>query len=165
MAKWIEIAERFFEYHENLDEEIYEMNSLAPRNDNNNENQKYYEKKLNSALNDEGIKNIALTGIYGSGKSTILNTFKKNYHEKWSFADISLLTFNIDMNEKENSDKKELSELELQLIERSILQQLFYSVEYDIIPNSRFKRIIQSSRRKHFFIFSLVLLFISGYVS
>ncbi|HHE3508711.1 TPA: hypothetical protein ACPDKD_002049 [Pasteurella multocida] len=165
MAKWIEIAERFFEYHENLDEEIYEMNSLAPRNDNNNENQKYYEKKLNSALNDEGIKNIALTGIYGSGKSTILNTFKRNYHEKWSFADISLSTFNIDVNEKENSDNKELSELELQLIERSILQQLFYSVEYNIIPNSRFKRIIQSSRRKHFFIFSLVLSFISGYVS
>src|SRR5690554_6296693 len=45
----------------------------------------YYTEALSWALENrkkQDIKNIALTGPYGSGKSSILKTFQKNYKEK-----------------------------------------------------------------------------------
>lgn len=123
--------------------------SLAPRSDNNGNSQKIYENRLKAALEKEGIKNIALTGIYGSGKSTILNTFKVAHAEDWKFADISLSAF-------DTKDKEDLDAEDLQLIERSILQQLFYSVDHDVIPLSRFKRIVKTSEKSKWFLFSLI---------
>ena len=123
--------------------------SLAPRSDNNGNSQKIYENRLKAALEKEGIKNIALTGIYGSGKSTILNTFKVAHAEDWKFADISLSAF-------DTKDKEDLDAEDLQLIERSILQQLFYSVDHDVIPLSRFKRIVKTSEKSKWFLFSII---------
>jgi hypothetical protein len=123
--------------------------SLAPRSDNNGNSQKIYENRLKAALKKKGIKNIALTGIYGSGKSTILNTFKAAHAEDWKFADISLSAF-------DTKDKEDLDAEDLQLIERSILQQLFYSVDHDVIPLSRFKRIVKTSEESKWKLFSLI---------
>lgn len=123
--------------------------SLAPRSDNRGNSQKIYEKRLIDALNKKDIKNIALTGIYGSGKSTILNTFKAKYTEDWRFADISLSAF-------DTKDKEDLDAEDLQLIERSILQQLFYSVDHDVIPLSRFKRIVKTSEESKWKLFLLI---------
>lgn len=128
---------------------IDDIISLAPRNDNGNNSQKIYEKRLIGALEKEDIKNIALTGIYGSGKSTILNTFKAKYAKDWKFADISLSAF-------DTKDKEDLDAEDLQLIERSILQQLFYSVDHDVIPLSRFKRIVKTSEESKWILFSLI---------
>ncbi|GGF01574.1 hypothetical protein SAMN05443634_103223 [Chishuiella changwenlii] len=36
-----------------------------------------YLDKLNETIDTKGINNIALTGGYGSGKSTIIGTFKE----------------------------------------------------------------------------------------
>lgn len=123
--------------------------SLAPRDNNTGESQSLYEARLMAALQDKDIKNIALTGIYGSGKSTILNTFKNNFAECWNFADVSLSTF-------DTKNKEDLDSDDLQLIERSILQQLFYSVSYDVIPLSRFKRIVKTSEKSKLYLFSLI---------
>lgn len=123
--------------------------SLAPRDNNTGESQSLYEARLMTALQDKDIKNIALTGIYGSGKSTILNTFKNNFAECWNFADVSLSTF-------DTKNKEDLDSDDLQLIERSILQQLFYSVSYDVIPLSRFKRIVKTSEKSKLYLFSLI---------
>ena len=123
--------------------------SLAPRSDNNGNSQEIYENRLKAALEKEGIKNIALTGIYGSGKSTILNTFKAAHAEDWKFADISLSAF-------DTKGKEDLDAEDLQLIERSILQQLFYSVNHDVIPLSRFKRIVKTSEESKWKLFLLI---------
>ena len=131
--------------------------SLAPGDDNSGASQDYYEKKLQGALDEENINNIALTGIYGSGKSTILNTFKKKNSNKWNFAEISLSTF-------DTKDKAELDSEDLQLIERSILQQLFYSVNHDDIPLSRFKRIVKTSQGSKRCIFILISIVLISYV-
>ena len=132
-------------------------NSLAPRDDIDNESQTHYEERLKAALKDKNIKNIALTGIYGSGKSTILNTFRKNNSNVWKFADVSLSTFDMENNKKLDSDY-------LQLIERSILQQLFYSVNYADIPLSRFKRIVKTTKKTQLLVFLVITTFVLSYL-
>ncbi|MCC9043859.1 hypothetical protein LNQ81_14360 [Myroides sp. M-43] len=107
----------------------------------------HYSKALLWALENrknEDIKNIALTGPYGAGKSTILKTFQHNYKGKdLKFLNISLATFKdeeprFDENGKKiKVDKTEL----LRLIEISILEQIFYHEEDKKIPDSRFKKI------------------------
>ena len=63
---------------------------------NSSDNQ-HYSDALDWALKNRSIKdikNIALTGPYGSGKSTILKTYHKNYMGKdLKFLFISLATF------------------------------------------------------------------------
>lgn len=66
-----------------------------------------YKEALDRAFNDDKIKNIAITGSYGSGKSSILNTYKKD--SKLKFIHISFLHFKEcdknDINTNENKEK------------------------------------------------------------
>jgi len=53
---------------------------------------------------EKEIYNIALTGPYGSGKSSILKTFKEqNKNKKYQFLNISLATFK---EEPDDTEKK-----------------------------------------------------------
>lgn len=106
-----------------------------------------YAKMLQVALKTPNTNNIAVTGTYGSGKSSFLRTFEKKYAE-WNYLHISLATFEEPENTKNNntqsqtpSDNTQQKENQNQLIERSILQQIFYKEKDKNIPFSRFKRI------------------------
>lgn len=117
----------------------------------------------------EDIKNIALTGPYGSGKSSILKTFQENYKGgELKFLNISLATFKEEKEKKDaegniiESDKTDL----LRLIETSILQQIFYHEEDSKIPDSRFKKIKSYSFPKllaYTFGYSLFLIATANY--
>lgn len=91
----------------------------------------HYLESLEWALRNEKINNIALTAPYGAGKSSILRTFERK-HKQYHYLNISLATF------------KDDGVLDNALIEKSILQQMFYKVNSKEIPQSRFKRIINS---------------------
>ena len=113
------------------------FHSLSPVIDS--EKHKSYCDALEWALTnrkEKDIKNVALTGTYGSGKSSILKTFQETRKNKFEFLNISLATFK---EEKKNDDDKyahlrsevinsdKLSKNDqLRLIELSILQQIFY---------------------------------------
>jgi len=88
-----------------------------------------YSKALSFALENPRIKNIALSGPYGSGKSSIIRTYGKN--SDYKFLNISLASFKED----------EKSHVKTTLIERSILQQMLYGADANKLPYSRFKRI------------------------
>lgn len=113
------------------------------------ESESPYYDALEWALGNPDVKNIAITGPYGSGKSSILRTFEKKY-TKYDYLNISLATFSEDeTSQKAKSTKNTLSALHQKeakneanrLIELSILQQMFYKVSDSDIPDSRFKRI------------------------
>lgn len=128
-------------YHLKLSKEKSESspyNSLSPTD--NAENIDYYIESLNWALlNRDKIKNIAISGPYGSGKSSVIQTFqRKNQNNNFRFLNISLATFK--EIKKGNPKPEEDGEL-LRLIELSILQQFFYHEKDDKIPDSRFKKI------------------------
>lgn len=93
---------------------------------------KKYSKILEWALKNKNIKNIALTGSYGSGKSSIIKTFTRE-HREYSILNISLASF----SDKDIKDNEDIN----RLIELSIMQQMFYHVKHRQIPDSRFKRI------------------------
>lgn len=91
-----------------------------------------YSRALDEAIRNPNVFNIALTGPYGSGKSSIIRTFLKRHHR--SALHISLAAFLPEAGDP----KREVSKQE---IERSILQQLLYGADAYKLPLSRFKRI------------------------
>lgn len=103
---------------------------LAPTDEADKEG--VYAEALNYAMNNERVFNIALTGPYGSGKSSIIKSFLKGYQRP--VLNISLAAFvpGVDAASKE---------VHRQEIERSILQQMLYGADANKLPLSRFKRI------------------------
>ena len=88
-----------------------------------------YFRALKFAINSEQICNIAITGPYGSGKTSIIKSFEKD--NQYKFLNISLASF------KEETE----NQIADNLIERSILQQMLYGADSSKLPYSRFKRI------------------------
>ncbi|MGV3598723.1 MAG: hypothetical protein ACO1PI_12725 [Bacteroidota bacterium] len=119
---------------------------------------KPYLDALKSAIDDPGISNIAITGGYGSGKSTIIRTFQNQYPKpQYHYLNISLASFN-DAKIGTDSDKSSTSTPFERQLEVSILQQIFYHVKPSEIPDSRFKRIINVTWIR-ILVFSLGLVF------
>lgn len=149
------------------------ISSLAPKiltDEKDIEKIQPYLDSLNKTLNQKGITNIALTGGYGSGKSTIIKTFQ-NIHRQHEYLNISLAAFN-DVADEEGNRKAKKEELE-RLLEVSILQQIFYHVKPSEIPDSRFKRIINVTDDKIlsiaigliFWVLSTLILFKFDYIN
>ncbi|NOQ72002.1 MAG: hypothetical protein GQ574_08370 [Crocinitomix sp.] len=118
-----------------------------------------YLDALEYGVEEDKICNIALTGPYGSGKSSIIETFVEN-HAQYNFLNISLASFKEELADQNQEGKKgnkrikgnpqldNKSENLERLVELSILQQIFYHVKASQIPDSRFKRIINYSWEK-----------------
>jgi hypothetical protein len=97
-----------------------------------------------SQAEQRNIRNVAITGPYGSGKSSILLTLRGNYPEKREYLPISLAT--LQANEEETNESAEKDEAQIEglnrKIEYSILQQLIYREETGTVRNSRLRRIV-----------------------
>jgi hypothetical protein len=125
-----------------------------------------YTNALAWALENHKIKNIAISGPYGSGKSSIIKTFEKKY-PGYNYLNISLASFQDNAPEKAKPTTvadgvegtatptafkavaipDDMAEKH-RLIELSILQQMFYRVKAETIPDSRFSRIKSLSENK-----------------
>lgn len=153
-----------------VEENNYE--DLAPNDDVKGE--KEILTLIKQSLKNPKVKNLAITGSYGSGKSSVLRTFEKQNSE-YGYLNISLASFKeiCENNEVKNSNNNPIGNfkiLDINEVEKSIIQQIFYRVEDSKIPNSRFKRIKADSKSlvwelylKSFFIFlwavSVIILF------
>lgn len=140
--------------HDNKEEITQE--SLQPKRINPGEKAYQSVRDIEERLQKGDATNIALTGPYGSGKSSILITLKEDFPQH-HYLNISLATLKPSKTEKDNSGDEtaagvvdeELSKLNLdRLIEYSILQQLIYKEKQDVLPNSRFKRIFHLSGKR-----------------
>jgi hypothetical protein len=124
----------------------YEYHSLSPTDDADEDS--HYSNALSWALqNSDKIKNIAMAGPFGSGKSSILQTFqKKTKNQKLKFLNISLATFhdgdNIGDKKKKTPDEANERNVNLfNLIELSILQQIIFHEKDSKLPDSRLVKI------------------------
>ncbi|ALM53766.1 hypothetical protein [Halomonas huangheensis] len=91
-----------------------------------------YSEAMLFAMNNAKVFNIALTGPYGSGKSSIIQSFLKKYRRRALHISLAAFVPEID-SEGEKVSRQE--------IERSILQQMLYGADANKLPLSRFKRI------------------------
>ena len=119
--------------------------SLTPAllNRDSESDKKQYRSVLNLArkLEEKDILNLALTGPYGSGKSSILRSLKNDY-PKYNYLSISLATLKSPLDDKKN--KIDIDTMNNR-IEYSILQQLIYKEKQETLYNSRLKRIYHKS--------------------
>jgi hypothetical protein len=101
-----------------------------------------YRKALDFAMGNPSIRNVALTGPYGSGKTSVIKTYEKN--SPLRFLNVSLATFS-DPNISSELDLVTPSDEITVKVERSILQQMLYGADTRTLPYSRFKRITKPS--------------------
>jgi hypothetical protein len=115
---------------------------------------------LKSALdNKEGnVRNIAVAGPYGAGKSTFILSFER-YYSKYKYLNISLATFLesavSSLNKPESIAKSVLSDKE---IEESIVQHILYKEHPSKTPASSYKRIPHAYISKRIW-FSIIAFF------
>ncbi len=152
---------------------------------NKNLKEDIYFKALKYAIEDKDIHNIAITGPYGSGKSSVLDSFFKSVEGKDSPVRISLAHFCTNGNTTEDkisndnpntpgnievkyqnkdlgsSDKvtndKEKTERE---VERNIIQQIFYQIPREQTIYSKISRVrnLKCSKRKEYSVFLMVVI-------
>ena len=104
---------------------------------------------IEEKLNDPEVFNIAITGPYGSGKSTVLKSLKAQFPDSHNYLTISLASLTGDIeNDVDNENNKALTPDEQQKVEYSLLQQLIYKEKPETLPNSRFRRIGRRSIKK-----------------
>ena len=109
----------------------------------NIENGDEYIEALNWAFQNKKIKNIALTGPYGSGKSSIIETFLSEDEQKKSDRKDTIrnTSLKISMATFLDGDDGEKIGIDSDEVEKGILKQLFYKVEPRKIPQSRYRKL------------------------
>ncbi|MDT2620724.1 hypothetical protein P7D33_07715 [Lactococcus petauri] len=100
------------------------------------DNSDNYKKYFDEALEDKRIKNIALSGNYGSGKSSILLSYFKNSEYKDKKIQISLAGFG---RKKYGTDDGDDNNENLVNIEKNIINQILYQIPTTRIPLTNFK--------------------------
>lgn len=117
-------------------------------------------REISAAIDHKDVKNIAVTGPYGSGKSSILKTLAEDSRNDRHYLSISLATLKSGIKNKNNNKDGEeqksdnvpgpvadasIENEELnRKIEYSIVQQLIYRESTDDLPNSRIKKIVHT---------------------
>lgn len=88
-----------------------------------------YEEALNFMFEDDEIKNIAITGSYSAGKSSVIESYKVKNKDK-KFIHISLANFESDYPKNDNKES---------VLEGKILNQLLHQIDPSKIPQTNFK--------------------------
>lgn len=118
-----------------MPKEKYNFERLTPIDDVKMD---VYEDAINYAFDNPDIKNVAITGAYSAGKSSVLASYKKK-HKKLKFIHISLAHF-----ESPNQENK--TEVKESVLEGKILNQLIHQIPSDKIPQTNF-RVKQNAKK------------------
>ena len=117
----------------------YHFERLTPINDIE---LKVYEDAINYVFENQDIKNVAISGAYSAGKSSVLESYKKK-HSKLQFLHISLAHFQSpDLEQTGDADQKDHEEkggVKESVLEGKILNQLIHQIPSDKIPQTNFR--------------------------
>lgn len=131
--------------------QLIEFESLAAKKELDEES-RFYLDTIDTTLQDENNKNIAITGGYGAGKTTIIDSyFEKNKSKADKMMRVSIATFQSDTRLNSSSS------IDHNLLEQQILQQMFFQVNPNKILNSKFTKVSDLSFRYTFGILLYIL--------
>lgn len=143
------------------------------------ENIEYYSYYLDTALEEDTVRNVAITGNYGSGKSSLLETYFDNSKKNNMKLQVSLANFGNDDSNLHNKQKQcvepkvkglggaPVKEKEpesetknaLRNVEKNIINQILYQIPPELIPLTSFRIKRELPGWKKFLIsFEIVLL-------
>ena len=170
-----------------IEDNKFKFNALTP--ETLDENKKVYTDALDSAFNNDEVKNIAITGIYGAGKTTVWRTYVKerdlsniitvslgkyedsfDYNECISKFDEKAVENGVKYQSEEICDEYKKSDLDNDnRIEKQIINQILSQIDPKTIPLSKYRYKINKTRKKTniqiissiFFIVGLLLLLLS----
>ena len=104
-----------------------------------------YVDKIIEAVNNESVKNLALMGGYGTGKSSVILQFLKSVGRKTKV--ISFLTFKWQEENNDNSDydndskKHRYNDKISRDMQTEIFKQLYFGLDPKYIPKTKYSRI------------------------
>ncbi len=110
---------------------------------------------LVNAVADSKNYNIALSGKYGAGKSSIIKSFLKGFRKliyKPLYISLGMLGI-------EDDEKRDINEF-CQEIEKSIIQQIIYKEDTSKLPDSNIKRVSKLKKRNIVYIMIIAITFI-----
>ena len=90
-----------------------------------------YEEAIDYVFNNPDVKNVAISGAYSAGKSSVLASYKKR-HNDLRFLHISLAHF-------KSPDQEDETEVKESVLEGKILNQLIHQIPSDKIPQTHFR--------------------------
>jgi type IV secretory pathway VirB2 component (pilin) len=93
-----------------------------------------YEEAIDFAFDNPDVKNVAISGAYSAGKSSILESYKAK-HKDHRFVHLSLAHFRTP--EQENSESEET--VKESVLEGKILNQLIHQIPAERIPQTNFR--------------------------
>lgn len=111
-----------------------------------------YEEAIDYVFDNPDVRNVAISGAYSAGKSSVLASYKKKHSDK-SFLHISLAHFQSPTErsrkdeqsekdkkgEKHEKEKAETTEVKESVLEGKILNQLIHQIPSDKIPQTNFR--------------------------
>lgn len=128
------------------------------------ENNEIYTKALDFAFDNKDIKNIAITGIYGAGKSTVWNTYVKET-KKENIITVSLGKYEDNIQEiKIKSEESKIKDEDFEhdkigehildnenRVEKQIINQILSQIKSKYIPLSKYGFKSNKTKCKIFF--------------
>lgn len=106
----------------------YKFQKLTPDSD---VDLKLYEDAIDYIFDNPDVRNVAISGAYGAGKSSVIASYRKKY-SNLRFVHISLAHF-------KQSDKEDEIEIKESVLEGKILNQLIHQIPAKNIPQTNFK--------------------------
>lgn len=110
-------------------ESKYKFERLTPTD---NVDLEVYEEAINYVFDNHDVRNVAISGAYSAGKSSILASYKKK-HKDTRFLHISLAHF------QSPNEKEDATEVKESVLERKILNQLIHQISSEKIPQTNFR--------------------------
>ncbi|EPO5625545.1 MULTISPECIES: hypothetical protein [Klebsiella] len=94
-----------------------------------------YKNAIDFVFANNDLKNVAISGQYSAGKSSLVESYKKS-HSNIKFVHISLAHFRSNEEAETNEPGKDINETAL---EGKVLNQLIHQINADDIPQTHFK--------------------------
>lgn len=111
-----------------MSERKYQFERLTPID---NMDLDVYEEAIDYVFDNSDIKNVAISGAYSAGKSSVLASYKKK-HSNLHFLHISLAHF-------KSPDQEDETEVKESVLEGKILNQLIHQIPSEKIPQTNFR--------------------------